>query len=191
MPEGTEGQSAPQGGEQNGQQQNNEGSQQEQQAPPWERDGQEFNPERAWNLIQSLRQERDGIRQEHQTAAQELEQLRQASLTDQERALEEARNEVRTETTRQFGARLARTEFDALAARRNPDYDAAPALEFVDLTRFVGEDGEPDRQAIQAAVERLIPAPAGGTPSFDGGTRTPAQAPQDMNTFLRKATGRA
>jgi hypothetical protein len=82
-------------------------------------------------------------------------------MTDAQRALSEAETNGRTAAVKEFGQRLARTEFDAAAGRRNPDFDTASALEFVDLSRFVGDDGEPDTKAIKAAVERLVPAPAG------------------------------
>ena len=64
-------------------------------------------------------------------------------------------------------------------------------LEFVDLGKFLGEDGRPDAKAIEAAVERLVPAAADGPPSFDGGTRTPPPAQQGMSGLIRKAAGRA
>jgi hypothetical protein len=123
-------------------------------------------------------------------AADELEKARKASMTEAERAVAEAEARGRTEATGQFGQRLARTEFDAAAARRNPDVNTKDVLEYVDLTRFVGEDGEPDVKAIQAAVERLVPAPGSNVPSFDGGARTPAPVGNDMNSVIRQAAGR-
>lgn len=128
---------------------------------------------------------------ENHQARTELEKQRQATLTDAERAVEEAKQSARAEATSTFGKRLAKTEFDALAGRRNPDFDTASALEYVDLGKFVGEDGEPDTKAIKAAVERLVPAPADQPPSYDGGTRTPPPAQQGMSGLIRKAAGRA
>jgi hypothetical protein len=128
---------------------------------------------------------------ENSGAAKAAEKARLDAMSESERAIEEAKQAARTEAATNYGKRLARTEFDALAGRRNPDFDTASALEYVDLTRFVGEDGEPDSKAIRAAVERLIPAPADGPPSFDGGPRTPAPAPQGMSQIIRKAAGRA
>jgi len=119
----------------------------------------------------------------------ELQQVRQSSMTDADKAVAEAKAAGRTEAVGEFGKRLARTEFDAVAGRRNPDFDTASALEWVDLGRFVGDDGEPDSKAIKAAVERLVPTPEGGPPSFDGGARTSATPAKDMNDILRRATG--
>jgi hypothetical protein len=128
---------------------------------------------------------------ENLQAKTELEKQRQAAMTDAERAVAEAESRGRTAAATEFGKELAQTQFDALAGRRNPDFDTAKALEYVDLGKFLGEDGRPDQKAIEAAVERLVPAAADGPPSFDGGPRTPATAPQGMSQLIRKAAGRA
>jgi hypothetical protein len=128
---------------------------------------------------------------ENHQAKTELEKQRQAAMTDAERAVAEAEVRGRTAATTEFGKELAQTQFDALAGRRNPDFDTAKALEYVDLGKFLGEDGRPDIKAITAAVERLVPAPTDGPPSFDGGTRTPPPAQQGMSGLIRKAAGRA
>jgi hypothetical protein len=128
---------------------------------------------------------------ENFTKAQEFDKQRKAAMTDAERAVAEAEERGRTAAATEFGQELAKERFDALAGRRNPDFDTTRALEYVDLKKFLGEDGRPDAKAIAAAVERLVPAAANTPPSFDGGPRTPAPVVGDMNTALRKATGRA
>ncbi len=128
---------------------------------------------------------------ENSGAAKAAEKARLDAMSEADRAVAEAEARGRTAAATEYGVRLARTEFDAAAGRRNPDFDTKSALEYVDLTKFLGEDGEPDTKAITAAVERLVPAPAEGPPSFDGGTRTTAPAPQGMSQLIRKAAGRA
>ena len=128
---------------------------------------------------------------ENASKATEFEKQRKAAMTDAERAIAEAEERGRTTATTQFGEELARERFDSLAGRRNPDFDTAKALEFVDLRKFVGEDGRPDSKAITAAVERLVPAVSSTPPSFDGGSRTPAATGASMSDLIRKATGRA
>jgi hypothetical protein len=128
---------------------------------------------------------------ENNTKANEFDKQRKAAMTDAERAVAEAEERGRTAAATEFGKELAQTQFDALAGRRNPAFDTAQALEYVDLGKFLGEDGRPDTKAITAAEERLVPAAADGPPSFDGGTRTPAPAQQGMTGLIRKAAGRA
>ena len=127
---------------------------------------------------------------ENSGAAKAAEKARLDAMSESERAIEEAKQSARTEAATEYGKRLARTEFDALAGRRNADFDTAAALEFVDLSRFLDESGEPDPKAIKAAVERLVPTADSGPAAFDGGARSTSKAP-DMNQVLRQAAGRA
>ncbi len=93
-------------------------------------------------------------------AAKELEQVRQASMSDLEKAVAVARTEATTEALRTVGARLVDAEVRVAAAGRSVDVDAL--LEGLDRSRFVGDDGEPDRKAIAAWVDRIAPPPAEG-----------------------------
>ena len=125
---------------------------------------------------------------ENLQAKTELEKQRQAAMTDAERAVAEAEAKGRTVAASEFGKRLATSEIKAAAA--DAQADLAGVFDYLDLTRFVGEDGEPDEKAIKAFVEGL-PKKDPGTPSFDGGTRTAPAAPAGMNGLIRKAAGRA
>jgi len=142
------------------------------------------------DYVANLRKEAAKYRTEAKAAAAELEKQRQASMTEAEKAVAEAEARGRSAAATEYGKRLARTEFDAAAGRRNADFDTASALEFVDLTRFLDENGEPDSKAIKSAVERLVPESSGGIPSFDGGARNATKS-SDFNQVLRRAAGRA
>ncbi len=132
------------------------------------------------------------LERKFKAAQSEVDKVRKATMSEADQAIEAARTEGRTAAAVDFGKRLARTQFDAAAGRRNPDIDTGSVLEYVDLARFVGDDGEPDDKAISAAVERLVPAPSGTpTPAFDGGTRTTATGGGNpMNNLLRQQAGR-
>jgi hypothetical protein len=115
-------------------------------------------------------------------------------MTEAERAVAEAEERGRTAALTSFGQRLARTEFIAEAAKRNPGFDATSILDDLNLARYIGEDGEPDSKAIAKAAQRLIPeANAGGPqpPSFDGGSRQAAPSGASMTDLIRQAAGRA
>jgi hypothetical protein len=82
-------------------------------------------------------------------------------MSDQEKALAEARAEGRTEAVKTAGIKLAAAEFRAAAAGKLAD--PAAALEVLDLTKFVGEDGDVNRRGLTALVDKLaaaLPAPA-------------------------------
>jgi hypothetical protein len=115
-------------------------------------------------------------------------------MDETQRALLEAEERGAANVRSEYGQRLAQTEFRAAAAARNPEYDVAKALKYVNLASFVGEDGEPDGRAITAAVADLIPERSNGTPvppSFDGGPRQPAPGGASMSDLIRQAAGRA
>ncbi len=129
---------------------------------------------------------------ENKAAAAEIEKARKAAMSETERAIAEAEERGRMAVRSEYGARLAQTEFRAAAAARNPGYDVGKALGYVDLAKFVGDDGEPDNKAIAAAVADLVPEASGPQPpSFDGGTRQPAASGPSMTQLIRAAAGRA
>lgn len=78
MPEGTDDTA--------GQQTDPSGSQ----APPWEAEGQQFDPERAWQLIQTLRTEREGLKSERDGLKTRVSEHEQASMTELEREKQRA-----------------------------------------------------------------------------------------------------
>lgn len=120
---------------------------------------------------------------ESKKATKELETLRTAAMTDQEKAVKEAEERGRTAGQAAASTRLAAAEFKAVAAGR---LDKAVLEEFLDgrdMARFLDDKGEPDVKAIEAAVTRL-----GGqtkTTSFDGGARGQAATGTDMSSLIR------
>jgi hypothetical protein len=137
--------------------------------------------------VAELRREAAKYRTEAKQLKGDIEKVRTASLSEAEKAVVEAEQRGRASVLTEFGQRLARTEFVAAAARRNPGYDAAAVLDDLNLARYIGDDGEPDSKAITKAVERLVPAPAEQTPhvpSFDGGTRGGTALPLNGDPLL-------
>ncbi len=141
--------------------------------------------------LESERQARKDAEKAHNALKRELDDLRKKSMTESEKAVTEAEARGRSAATVDFGKRLARSEFDALAGRRNSDFDTGPVFEYLDLGKFVGDDGEPDGAAITAAVERLVPVKAEGGPpppvSFDGGPRAATSADDEYFKFYPQA----
>ena len=134
--------------------------------------------------LDRMKSERNEATKRLKALERELAQFRQASMSDAEKAVAEAETRGYTKALGETGKRLARASFDALAARRNPDVDTDDIVEFVDMGRFLADDGEIDRKALQAAVNRLVPERPAGPPSFDGGARTSTKK-QDMNSLIR------
>lgn len=103
----------------------------------------------------------------------QLEEIQAANQTESEKAVKAAKDEGRKEARIEAGEQVALEVFNGAAGRRNPEYDTAPALELLSLRKFVKDDGSVDRDAIKAAVERLVPEKqeAKPAPSFGGGPR--------------------
>lgn len=87
----------------------------------------------------------------------ELEKARQASMSEQEKAVAQAKTEGRTEALREAGAGRVEDAVRAAAGGRNVDVDAL--LDGLDRSKFLGDEGNPDREAITAFMDRLAPAP--------------------------------
>jgi hypothetical protein len=112
------------------------------------------------DYVKELRAEIAKYRTRAKTAEGEIDNVRKSSLSEAERAVVEAEQRGRASVLEQYGNRLVRAAFIAEAARRNPAYDAEGVLDDLNLTRYLGEDGDPDGKAITAAVTRLVPEPA-------------------------------
>lgn len=91
----------------------------------------------------------------NKAAATELETLKKQSMTDQEKAVEAARQEARKEVLGEVGGKLAEAAIRVAGAGRNVDLDAL--LEGVDASKFLDDAGDPDTKAITAWMNRVAP----------------------------------
>lgn len=97
---------------------------------------------------------------ENARASEELEKLRKQSMTEQEKAVAEAKAAGFSEAAKSHGTELAAAKLEAAAASKGVDLSALGDL--IDTSRFVGEDGKVDTAAIAKAVDKLAKAmPAG------------------------------
>ncbi len=89
-------------------------------------------------------------------AARELEQLRQQHESDQERAIREAVDAARTEERSRLSADRVADAFRAAAAGRDVDVDEL--VSGINPARFLSDDGNPDRDAVQEWIDKVAPA---------------------------------
>lgn len=132
---------------------------------------------------------------------QQLEKLRRQSMSEQERAIAQARDEARAETVREMRKEMFSTRAVAAATGKliNPELVADPdvALKLLGLDDIpVTDTGAIDTETINAAVSALLErhsylaatataAPATG--SADQGARATAPTPPTMNDLIRAA----
>lgn len=117
------------------------------------------------------------------SAAKELEQVKQASMSDQEKAVELAKAQARTEALLEVAVERVDDSVKLACAGRNVDVDAL--LEGLDRSRFVTDDGKPDADAIAAWVDRI--APKSDQPyaaDLGQGARTGSQTPLGSDPLL-------
>lgn len=128
-------------------------------------------------------------------AARELEQVRQSSMTEQEKAVAQAKAEARTEALREAGGRLVAAEVRAAAAGRLDDKQLSTLLDGLNVAAFVSEDGEVDAKRIGQFVDGIAPkntttgAPT-GFPDLGQGARGLNTGDGDMNAAIRRSLGR-
>lgn len=123
------------------------------------------------------------------TAAAELDALRKQSMSEQERAVAEARDAGRAEALAEVAADRVDDAVRAAAAGKSVDVDAL--LEGLDRNRFVS-DGQPDREAIQGWIDRVAPAATQATPTVDLGQGVRNTMPLNgdgIEQALRRAVG--
>lgn len=105
----------------------------------------------------------------------DLEKAQQSSMSEQEKAVAEARAEGRSEAMKASTERLLRAEVRSLAAGLFAD--PADAVHFLDLDQFIpDDDGTFDTKAIRRALEAKVAekpylAAAPGAGSGEGGPR--------------------
>lgn len=125
---------------------------------------------------------------DNKTAADELAALKAAQMTEQEKAVTEAEQRGRTAAAREYGAQLATARFEAAAAAAG--VQLGDAADLIDTSRFLGENGTVDTDAIQAAVTKLAAlAPRGAGRS--GGDMGGAGGSGDTATSLDKEIAQA
>jgi len=142
--------------------------------------------------VEKLRQESAKYRTQRNEFKSQLESVRTEKMTPDEKMIAEAEQRGRAAAALDHGMALARTAFDAAAGRRNPELnpkDVEEILSIVDLRKFVGDDGKVNSEAIQKAAEKLVPAPTGRVPDFEGGQGNGTPRSTDMNRTIRKLAG--
>jgi uncharacterized protein (DUF3084 family) len=94
---------------------------------------------------------------ENKKARDELDRLHKESMSESERAVAEAKDAGRSEALTEIGSRLVDAEFRVAAAGTTLEIDEE-FLASLNRSAFLTDDGEPDKDAIKAWVDRIAPA---------------------------------
>lgn len=101
-------------------------------------------------------------------AAKELEELKKASLTDQEKLIASTREETAAAVRREFAGKLVESELKSAIVGKT--IEATSLLSF-DRASFISDSGEIDSNAIAAWVEAHTKSPEKPAPDLGQGVR--------------------
>jgi len=128
---------------------------------------------------------------ENKDAADELEKLKAANMSEQEKAVKAAKDEGRTAALAEAAPRIAQARLEAAAARAG--VDLGEFAEFIDLAKFVDQDGQVNDKAIKAAVDKfskLAPKGAGRSGGDMGGGGGSGDQAASLDKQIEEATKR-
>lgn len=139
---------------------------------------------------QSMSRKQEERAKSNADKAKRFDDLEAATKSDLERVTERATAAEGRASA--LAARAAKAEIRALAA--NTFADPSDAAAFIDLDGLVGDDGDVDTKRVEKALAELLKqkphlSKQQAPPSFDGGARTTAGAPADMNALIRSKAG--
>ncbi|MFC9847787.1 hypothetical protein ACFWFF_01555 [Streptomyces sp. NPDC060223] len=122
-------------------------------------------------------------------AAIELEKLRAANMSEQEKAVKAAKDEGRTAALAEATPQIAQARLEVAAARAG--VDLSEFAEYIDVAKFIGEDGQVDNKAIKAAVtkfSKLAPKGAGRSGADLGGAGGSGDQTASLDKAIEEAT---
>lgn len=137
------------------------------------------------SLTASRRDHRAAVKQVRDLTA-EIDALKTAAMTENEKALAEAEKRGAAAASETFGRQLAAAKFEAAASRAGLDLGDAAVL--IDVARFVNAKGEIDAPGMENAVQALARALKPTVTGPSGGDMTGGGEPsRDMEAQIQDA----
>lgn len=100
--------------------------------------------------------------------------LAREKMTDQQKAIEDAKTEAQQNAAREYAPKAARTAFE-FALSHLTEADRAELIDTLDLTKVITDSGDVDTAKVRSIVEKIAPAGKGGERrlrDFGAGDRT-------------------
>ena len=166
------------------------------QTPPW---GEDFDPEKAWNLVQNLRADKERLQQrptlsdEQKNKLTEYDRLVEASKSELERAQEAANQNA--QRAQAYLTSAVKAKIEALATGFADPSDAVSAL---DASAYANESGDIDSDGIKAALADLLTSkphwakapesrlPAPNPAQGSSGSGTQSGRPKNLSDALQR-----
>ena len=139
----------------------------------------------------ALSKKQEARAKESHKAVQELQALKDAQLSDTEKAIRDARAEGAAEVRAEYASRLVATAFRGAAKGRLSNPDAV--LSRVDRSQFLTEEGDVDESAIAEFLDSVAPqqeqAPASPPALFQGSQGDQGALALNGDPILAKVMG--
>lgn len=148
---------------------------------PAEPDGERLpDDHKVVKAMHDYKTQRDDEKQRRTAAEAELEQIKNANLSDTEKAINEAKAAGAAEATKNFGLELAAAKLEAAGVPADKVGD-------LNLASVLDTEGkvDPTKVAELAARHRATPAPSPG--SADGGPQGDTPTPPDLDAQIAAA----
>lgn len=133
-----------------------------------------------WRHKARVHEGRVKAQSDYDAVVAERDRLKAATLSDTEKALEDARREAReqaaTQARQEYAPRLVSAKIEAVVAGRIPADRLTALLEPLDLTKFLTTSGEVDADKVSAYVSGLVPADGKKWPDMGQGRRESQKA---------------
>lgn len=108
--------------------------------------------------LDRMKSERNAAKAEAKKLQTQLEELQRSAMTDQEKAIDDAKATARAEALTEVGSKIAAAEFKAAAAGRFDDATMKTLLAGLDLKAFLDDTGDVDPTKVQTFVDSIAPA---------------------------------
>lgn len=141
--------------------------------------------------LESERNARKAAEKEAKELRDKFEGLQRSQMSDQEKAIADAREAGKLEGLAAGASLIAQAEFRAAAAGRLTDDQVTKLIPGLDVKAFLADDGTVDSKKIRDFVDGIAPA-RGQRNSVDLGQGARGSAPSgsDMNSVIRRSAGR-
>ncbi|MFD5308308.1 hypothetical protein [Streptomyces ardesiacus] len=123
----------------------------------------------------------------YKAVSKERDDLKASQMTEAEKAIEAARTEGRNSALSEVGTDLVSAEMAVQAAAAGV---TLPPAEYLNVSKFLGEDGRPNKDAVKSFVESLPKAKAefpnlqGAGKQTGGVPQTTSMDPKELADFI-------
>lgn len=138
--------------------------------------------------LDRMKAERKAAQDEAKALRAELDEFKRSQMSEQEKAIDEAKEAGRTEAIAELAPKFVTAEFKAAAAGRIEEDALATLLDNLNLTSFLNESGVVATDRVKALLDGLVPA-AGATDFGQGARSTPALGSDPLLQALKNTVG--